>query len=113
MENKKSKVVIIGCESYDRDLVYKRLKKGIDLLGGIDKFINKDEKVLLKPNLLRGKDPDAAVTTHPSVFEAVIKILQDSGIDEITYGDSPGVGTPAGAAKASRLQEVEIGRAHV
>jgi uncharacterized protein (DUF362 family)/ferredoxin len=106
MENKKSKVVIIGCESYDRDLVYKRLKKGIDLLGGIDKFVNKDEKVLLKPNLLRGKDPDAAVTTHPSVFEAVIKILQDSGIDEITYGDSPGVGTPAGAAKASRLQEV-------
>ncbi|WKY46351.1 DUF362 domain-containing protein [Eubacteriaceae bacterium ES3] len=106
MESKKSRVVIIGCESYDRDLVYQRLKTGIDLLGGIEQFVAADEKVLLKPNLLRGKDPDAALTTHPSVFEAVIRILQDAGIDDISFGDSPGVGTPAGAAKTSRLMEV-------
>lgn len=106
MNNHKSKVVIMGCESYDRDLVYNRLKKAIDYLGGIDQFIKPDENILIKPNLLRGKDPDFAVTTHPSVFEAIIRILQDADLSKINYGDSPGIGSPAGASKASRLHEV-------
>ncbi len=106
MENNPSKVVIMGCESYDRDLVYHRLKQGIDFLGGIKQFVAEDEKVLIKPNLLRGKDPDFAITTHPSVFEAIIRILQDAGISNLSYGDSPGIGTPSNASKASRLQEV-------
>lgn len=55
MENKKSRVVIMGCESYDNELVYEKLKSAVELLGGIEQFVNRQERILLKPNLLRGK----------------------------------------------------------
>ncbi|MBC3887619.1 DUF362 domain-containing protein [Acetobacterium paludosum] len=106
MEDKKSQVVIMGCGDYDSELVYEKLKTAIDLLGGIEKFVNKDEKILIKPNLLRGKNLALAVTTHPSVFEAVIRILQEAGINKLGYGDSPGFGSPTGVARDSGLTAV-------
>jgi uncharacterized protein (DUF362 family) len=42
---KKSKVAIIRCESYDEQVVLNSVRKGIDLIGGIDKFVKKDEKI--------------------------------------------------------------------
>lgn len=106
MENKKSRVVIMKCESYDSELVYEKVKQAVELLGGIEKFVNHQERILLKPNLLRGKNPDAAVTTHPAIFEAVIRLLNETGMKYISYGDSPGFGSPAGAAKDSGLAEI-------
>ncbi|MHA1602465.1 MAG: DUF362 domain-containing protein, partial [Promethearchaeota archaeon] len=39
-------------------------------------FPNEDMKVLLKPNVLSGKPPERAVTTHPSVIKAIIHWLK-------------------------------------
>lgn len=106
MENKKSRVVIMGCESYDNELVYEKLKAAIELLGGIGQFVNEQERILLKPNLLRGKTPDAAITTHPAVFEAMIRLLKEANCNRISFGDSPGFGAPGGAAKESGLAAI-------
>ncbi|MBK5243626.1 MAG: DUF362 domain-containing protein [Eubacteriaceae bacterium] len=106
MEDNKSRVVIMGCESYESNLVYEKLKSAIDLLGGIEAFVSKEEKVLLKPNLLRGRNPESATTTHPAVFEAMIRILKEHQIDNLFYGDSPGIGSPLGAAKESGLTQI-------
>ena len=43
----KSRVILLYCDSYDEDKVYEKIKDGFELLGGIDKFIKKDEKLLL------------------------------------------------------------------
>ena len=101
----KSKVALIKCKEYDIKLVYSAIKKGIDLLGGIENFVKKDEKILLKPNLLSGKSPDSGVCTHPVVFEAVIKILLENNI-KVTYGDSPGFDSPLIAAKKSLIFDI-------
>lgn len=106
MENKKSRVVIMGCESYDNELVYEKLKSAVELLGGIEQFVNRQERILLKPNLLRGKTPDAGVTTHPAVFEAIIRLLKEADYNRLFYGDSPGFGSPTGAAKESGLAAI-------
>lgn len=106
MENNKSRVVIMGCESYDNELVYEKLKAAIELLGGIGQFVNEQERILLKPNLLRGKNPDAAITTHPAVFEAMIRLLKEANCNRISFGDSPGFGAPGGAAKESGLAAI-------
>ncbi|MGL4607793.1 MAG: DUF362 domain-containing protein [Eubacteriaceae bacterium] len=106
MADKKSQVVLMPCESYDFNLVYQQLKKAIDLLGGIKKFVDPRERVLLKPNLLRGKSPEAGVTTHPVVFEAMIKLLREEGIQEIAYGDSPGFGSLSNVAKECGLKKI-------
>ncbi|MDR0494047.1 MAG: DUF362 domain-containing protein, partial [Treponema sp.] len=86
----KSRVVVLRCDSYDTEQVYKTISKGFDLLGGIAGFIKPAEKILLKPNLLNRAAPDRAVTTHPAVVEALIRLLLDNNHTSISYGDSPG-----------------------
>ena len=51
MKNK-SKVILLPCNSYREELVYDSLKMGLKLQGGLEALISKDEKILLKPNLL-------------------------------------------------------------
>ncbi|QOX63849.1 DUF362 domain-containing protein [Anoxybacterium hadale] len=86
----KSKVAVIPCDSYDQGKVSEAIEKGISLLGGWECFAGIEEKLLLKPNLLNRADVDKAVTTHPTVFEAVAKSLRKTGYEAIVYGDSPG-----------------------
>lgn len=102
----KSKVAIVKCTSYNTEEVKRAVAWGIELLGGIEQFVQPDEKILLKPNLLRGRAPDKAVTTHPSVFSAVIEMLQKNGCKNLSYGDSPGYGAPEKVAKEAGLQTV-------
>ena len=48
-------------------------------------------RVLLKPNLLAGRKPEQAVTTHPALIQAVADWLRERGVEEITLADSPGL----------------------
>ena len=86
----KSTVALIRCNNYDEELVYNKVKKGIELIGGLSAVIGKDEKVLVKPNLLVGAEPSKAITTHPSVLGAVFRCLKDEGYADVSYGDSNG-----------------------
>lgn len=97
----KSRVAVIPCGGYEQELVYDAIERGVSLLGGWDRFIKPEEKILLKPNLLNRADPDKAVTTHPAVFEAVIRNLKGKGFGRLTYGDSPG--HPGSAEKTAEI----------
>ncbi|MFQ3675632.1 MAG: DUF362 domain-containing protein [Endomicrobiia bacterium] len=96
-----SKVSIIKCDSYDRELVFESVKKSIELLGGMEKFVKKGDKVLIKPNLLSPKKPDKSVTTHPEIVRAIIKLVKSVGGNPYV-GDSPG-GSVVGSHETSRL----------
>lgn len=87
----KSKVSVIRCDSYSENDVYEAIRKGIDLLGGISEFVKPGERIVLKPNILIGSNPDKSVTTHPEVFKAIGKLLKEAGV-VVSYGDSSGVG---------------------
>ncbi len=49
-----------------------------------------ETRVLLKPNLLAGRDPALAVTTHPALLRAIARRLRELGVTHITLADSPG-----------------------
>jgi uncharacterized protein (DUF362 family) len=83
-----SVVVLKECQEYNED-VEKRLREGMGILGGMAAFVKPGQRVLLKVNLLMKKAPQQAVTTHPSVIEAVVKLVQEAGGIPI-IGDSPG-----------------------
>jgi uncharacterized protein (DUF362 family)/Pyruvate/2-oxoacid:ferredoxin oxidoreductase delta subunit len=101
----KSSVSIVRCQSYDEEEVLKRLRQAIDLLGGIEHFVQKGNRVLLKPNLLYGKPPEKAVTTHPSIVKGMIKIVRErGGIPFI--GDSPAVGGLVKTAEKAGIKRV-------
>ncbi|AEM21469.1 hypothetical protein Bint_0844 [Brachyspira intermedia PWS/A] len=100
-----SKVAVIKCENYDLEEVKSAIEKAIDLIGGIDLFVKENDKVLLKPNFLAAETAERSVTTHPVVFEAVVSILQEK-TENISYGDSPGIGKGSSVALKSGIDEI-------
>jgi len=97
------KVSIVKCDSYDKDEVYNAVKKSIELIGGLN--IKKGSKVLVKPNLLRPKEPKLQVSTHPSVVRAVIRILKENECT-VLVGDSPGFHDPIKTAEVCGILDV-------
>ncbi|MDD1756780.1 MAG: DUF362 domain-containing protein [Methanomassiliicoccales archaeon] len=85
-------VAIVGCGSYEREEVLRAVERAIGLLGGLERFVSKGQRILVKPNLLQGAAPKKCVTTHPEVLYAVAKLLRDFGCD-VVIADSPGGGT--------------------
>lgn len=96
-----SKVALVACSSYEPEEVYQAVCKGIDLLGGLQKFLKIEEKILIKPNLLNRADINRAVTTHPVVFESVLRCLMGEGFKNLSYGDSPA--HPGSARKTAEI----------
>jgi uncharacterized protein (DUF362 family)/Pyruvate/2-oxoacid:ferredoxin oxidoreductase delta subunit len=84
-------VSIIRCADYDHEGTFSAIKQAVDLLGGMRSFVKPGERVLIKPNLLKASPPDAAVTTHPEVVRAVIRLVREAG-GFAMVGDSPGMG---------------------
>ena len=91
--NKKSKVVVLLCEAYEEEQIYTLLKNGLEQLGGLETLIGKEEKILLKPNLLKKAEVEKAVITHPVVVGAFARILREEGYANIVLADSCGHGT--------------------
>lgn len=81
---------VVKCPAYNPDELFLKVKEAIGLIGGIEKFIRPDSKVLLKPNLLMAEVPESAITTHPEFARAVIKILKAINC-KVYMGDSPSV----------------------
>jgi uncharacterized protein (DUF362 family)/Pyruvate/2-oxoacid:ferredoxin oxidoreductase delta subunit len=101
----KSSVSIVECQNYDEGKVLSALRQSIDLIGGIQTFVKKGSRVLLKPNLLFGKSPEKAVTTHPSILRGMIQIVREAGgIPSI--GDSPSVGSLTWTAEKAGIKAV-------
>ncbi len=98
-------ISLIKCAEYDRERTFLAVKKSVDLLGGIGAFIRPGQKVLLKPNLLKASLPDAAVTTHPDILRAAIRLVREGGAHAVV-GDSPGLGDVRRVAERSGMLAV-------
>ena len=80
-------VSLVRCESYEPEVVYAAAEQAVGLAGGFDP---RGKTVLLKPNLLNASDPDRAVTTHPEVLRAAVRLCRERGAARILVGESPG-----------------------
>lgn len=87
------KVAVVKVDSYDynSDDVEKGINEVLDLIGGIEKYINPGERVLIKPNMLEAVPKELSVTTHPEVVRAVIREVKKAGGVPV-LGDSPAMG---------------------
>jgi uncharacterized protein (DUF362 family)/ferredoxin-like protein FixX len=93
-----SVVVVKGCQDYARDRVRLSLERGLDLIGSIEAFVAKGDKVLIKPNMIGGYAPEKAVNSHPVVVESIAKLVIEAGGVPV-IGDSPMFGTARSASK--------------
>jgi uncharacterized protein (DUF362 family)/Pyruvate/2-oxoacid:ferredoxin oxidoreductase delta subunit len=92
-------------ERYERGQVMAGLLRLLEPLGGMARFVKPGERVLIKPNMLSAKPPEAAVTTHPEVLRGVIELVQGAG-GVALVGDSPGFGSTRKVAERSGMLQV-------
>lgn len=86
-----SQVALIRCSAYEEELVDRAVGEALELLGGIQRFVKPQDRVLLKVNMLQACDPQDAITTHPAIVKAVAKRVIAAG-GQVFIGDSPGNG---------------------
>jgi len=99
------KISIVSCPDYSYEKVLSSIRTSIDFLGGPHRFIGFRDRVLIKPNLLSGRPPEKAITTHPTVVKAIVQLVREvGGIPFI--GDSPGGGDLYNVAEKAGIKEV-------
>ncbi len=62
-------------------------RKAIAEMGGIKRFINKGDRVCVKPNIGWDKTPELAANTNPKLVQEIIKQCFDAGAQEVTVFD--------------------------
>ena len=87
-EGGKSSVSIVQATPLDKDLKGD-IKRAVDKMGGLGKALNKNDKILIKPNMNTG-DPWPGGGTDHRFLDALIQVLQDAGYGNLTVGDSCG-----------------------
>lgn len=81
-------VFISKCESYAEERISEIILRHFTALG-YDRSFFEGKKVVIKPNLVMKKAPDAAATTHPAVLGAVLSVLREYGVTPV-IAESPG-----------------------
>ena len=102
-----SDVSLVRCADYERETTMAAIRQAVDLLGGMAAFVKSGDLVLIKPNLLKAKTPDCAVTTHPEVVRAAIRLVHECG-GRSMVGDSPGMGDLRKVAEKTGILDVVI-----
>ncbi|UCD34287.1 MAG: DUF362 domain-containing protein, partial [Nitrospiraceae bacterium] len=85
---------------------YKTLKPLIfEIMDSLDgDRIQRNSRVVIKPNLLAPASPDKAVLTHPLIVKAVVEYVLDKGAD-VQISDSPAVGSFEKILKESGIKD--------
>ena len=63
-------------------------EKGIDALGGIERFVKKGDRVTIKPNICWDRRPELAVSTNPELIGAIVRACKDAGAQEVVVFDN-------------------------
>ncbi|MEM1582993.1 MAG: DUF362 domain-containing protein [Candidatus Bathyarchaeia archaeon] len=95
----------------DLKVVKEMIAEALDLIGGINKFVDAGDRVLLKPNILGPLPPERGVTTDPRVMEALIEyVYEQTKAREVIVGENSAVPTIFGSTRkafeVSRIAEV-------
>lgn len=82
------------------------VRKAIDTLGGIGRFVKKGDNVILKPNIGPAiRTYEYAATTNPWVVAAVAKLCLEAGAGRVRVMDKPFGGTAESGFAISGIKE--------
>lgn len=71
-------VSIIKCGGYELTRLERSIRESLSM-AGFDPVNFHGARVAVKPNLLRAVGPESAVVTHPSFFQAMVRIIKAEG----------------------------------
>ena len=82
-------VSLVRCTDYELDHMRQALPRLLEPLGGLS-WVTPGMKIVIKANLVSGKPPEDAVTTHPALLCVLTEMLKAKGASSVVIGDSPG-----------------------
>ena len=65
------------------------VRSAIDAVGGIGRFIESGDIVVLKPNVAFERAAPLGATTNPEVLKALIELVREGGAAEVRVADNP------------------------
>ena len=68
-------------------MAVKLTEQAIEALGGMGKFVKKDDVVWIKPNMAWDRKPEFAANTNPDVVATLIRLCYKSGAKKVKVGD--------------------------
>jgi uncharacterized protein (DUF362 family) len=81
-------------------------RAAVAALGGIQRFVQKGQVVIIKPNIcVDYHPPEYAATTNPAVVAAVVKLCLEAGAGKVKVMDAPFGGTADSAYSKSGIRE--------
>jgi uncharacterized protein (DUF362 family) len=83
------------------------VRAAVAQLGGMERFVKRDAKVVVKPNVLTGKPPEYAVNTNPLVMGAIVRMCLEAGAATVTVLDYPTTSARAAFQNSGLQQAVE------
>jgi len=81
------------------------IRAAIDTLGGIERFVQKGDIVMIKPNVAFDRPPALCATTHPEALSAVAKLCIEAGAKRVIVADNP-INSPTSCFLKSGLEAV-------
>jgi uncharacterized protein (DUF362 family) len=63
------------------------LEKALEALGGIEKFVKRGQKLVIKPNIGWDRAPELAGNTNPELIGALVKKCLQAGASKVTVFD--------------------------
>jgi len=98
------KVALTRCTNYSIPQLTEALAAQFELFGGLKKFIQPGDNVLLKPNFIAPKSRRHATQTDPAIIIETARLLKDFGAKPF-LGDSPAWGSVFDCVKRLNLDE--------
>jgi uncharacterized protein (DUF362 family) len=81
----KKKPVVAVAKGKPEEIV----KRAVDALGGIQNFVKKGDRVVLKANMGFPNPPEWGTTTHPDIVKATALLCLDAGAQRVIVIDHP------------------------
>ncbi len=75
---------LVAVKDGEPDVMY---RKGIEALGGIDKFVKPGQTVLVKPNIGWDQPPEVAANTNPILVKAIVEDCLNAGAGKVVVFD--------------------------
>ncbi|OQX86358.1 cytoplasmic protein [candidate division KSB1 bacterium 4484_87] len=64
------------------------VRKAVEMLGGMSKFVKKGQTVVVKPNIGWDRVPEQAATTNPEVVAEVVRMCKEAGASKVMVFDN-------------------------
>jgi len=65
------------------------VRKSVEMMGGISKFVKKGSRVVVKPNMSFAAPPERASNTHPLVVKTIAAMCKEAGAARVLVLDNP------------------------